>query len=453
MLEKLAPVRQVGQGIVFGEVTQLQRSLLDALLELGLIAAHRAFRPVELQRHVIEHLRELIELARTAPRHARRKVARGQPARARRHSPHRPGDRPGRDRERQQRQQDGLEGRTLDAPCGNLDCGASLARRSGEVTPGRRLELVADRGGQCFPAGGESRALRPDVRVKPLQAAAQVDRPCGIVIHQLKPGTAGRNGELVSMRIERTLEKGLPLGQPGHRRISAQHGGHLVAGQLDGAIEVCQRRPCNHVLADHDAGAAGTDDAPVERRIRAVKARRGAPSLLLQVEQAKTLALVIGDATQQRRQRSRRGEATAARGLIHRLRQPGRGIHGRRTARVRIGSQVGKHGAVERCRALPEVTYGQGKRLESLLHLGDAGHGVARSAQSQRAGDRESTDDDCETQHQPRADWQANPTVRRRSLRWRRIGGHVRCSRPRSENRPAPRDRSDPCLASIAHPT
>ena len=47
MLQELAPIRQVGERIVLREVAQLQRALLDALLELRLVGAHCALGLVE----------------------------------------------------------------------------------------------------------------------------------------------------------------------------------------------------------------------------------------------------------------------------------------------------------------------------------------------------------------------------------------------------------------------
>ena len=152
--EELTAVRQVRQRIVLGEVPQLHRPLLDAGLELRLVAAHRALGLVELARHLVERLCELVDLARSAAAHARRQVAGRQAARAGGQAPHRPCDRPGRDREHEQREQDRLEGGVGDRTLRIVD-GATRGFCGGrQLAPRRRLDLLADPHRQRV-AGGE----------------------------------------------------------------------------------------------------------------------------------------------------------------------------------------------------------------------------------------------------------------------------------------------------------
>ncbi len=97
-LEQLASVRQVRERIVLGEVPQLQRAFLDAVLELCLVGLDRALCVRQLAGHVIERVGELVEFAGAAAHHASRQVARGQAAGTGGQSAHGPGDRPGRGR-------------------------------------------------------------------------------------------------------------------------------------------------------------------------------------------------------------------------------------------------------------------------------------------------------------------------------------------------------------------
>ncbi len=67
-LEQLSAVRQVRERIVLGEVPQLQRAFLDAMLELRLVGLDRALCVRQLAGHVIERVGEFVELAGAAAR-------------------------------------------------------------------------------------------------------------------------------------------------------------------------------------------------------------------------------------------------------------------------------------------------------------------------------------------------------------------------------------------------
>ena len=71
-LEQLAPVRQVRERIVLGEVPQLQGTFLHAMFELRLVGLHCALGVRQLRGHVIEGIGELVDFAGAAARHARR---------------------------------------------------------------------------------------------------------------------------------------------------------------------------------------------------------------------------------------------------------------------------------------------------------------------------------------------------------------------------------------------
>ena len=426
MLQELAPVRQVGERIVLREVPQLQGALLDALFQLRLVGAHCALGPVEFRSHVVERLRELVELLRSATGHACRQVARRQSARARRHPPDRPGNGPCGDRERQQREQDGLEGCAADAARRGLDRGAGFACLSDESSPGWRLEFVVDSGGQCLAVGGEGRATALNFCLESMYAPAQVDDLRHVFLHQAEPGSTGRTGEFLAMRFERPLEEEFALRRATGHGAVGQHVGRVAAGQVHCAVELVQGRACDDIFADDYARAASADDASVKRRIGFVKTRHRASSLVLQLDQAESRGLVCGATAQQRWQRLSRGGRTAAGGIVHRLREPGSRLGHRSAIRIRIGPQVREHGAIERHRAFAELAHAACKRFELLLREHELVHCVARATQRQRAGDREGADDDRESEHQPCADRQTDASIGGRSLRWRRRDGHLR---------------------------
>ena len=113
-LEQLPSVRQVRERVVLGKVPQLQRALLDAVFEVCLVGLDRALCVGQLAGHVIERVGEFVQLAGTAAHHASCQVARGQAAGSGSQSADGPGDRPGDRGQREQRQQDRLEGRGPD---------------------------------------------------------------------------------------------------------------------------------------------------------------------------------------------------------------------------------------------------------------------------------------------------------------------------------------------------
>ncbi len=86
--EELPAVRQVGERIVMRKVSQLARALRDSILELRLIAAHRLLGHGQLLGHVVERVRELIDLAHASRFHSRRERARGELARTRHEATH-----------------------------------------------------------------------------------------------------------------------------------------------------------------------------------------------------------------------------------------------------------------------------------------------------------------------------------------------------------------------------
>jgi len=53
---QVPPVWQVGEGVVFGQVPELQRAFFDAMLEVRLVGLDDAFRCRELASHVIERI-------------------------------------------------------------------------------------------------------------------------------------------------------------------------------------------------------------------------------------------------------------------------------------------------------------------------------------------------------------------------------------------------------------
>ena len=142
-LEQLPSVRQIRERIVLGKVPQLQRAFLDAMFEVCLVGLDRALSVSQLAGHVIERVGEFVELAGAAAHHASCQVTRGQAAGPGGQSADGPGDRPRGRGQREQRQQDRLEGRGPDRLLGFRDgpwapaAAAVNARHAGASTLSR----------------------------------------------------------------------------------------------------------------------------------------------------------------------------------------------------------------------------------------------------------------------------------------------------------------------------
>ena len=73
----------------------------------------------------------------------------------------------------------------------------------------------------------------------------------------------------------------------------------VVTGGFHGACQLRQRRACQEVVANHDAGPARAPDATIQRCVSGLEVGDGTPALVLHVQQSETLGLVIGDSLQQ----------------------------------------------------------------------------------------------------------------------------------------------------------
>ena len=104
-LEQLPPVRQVCERVVLGQVPELQRALLDAVFEVGLVGLDGTFGIRELIGHVVECVGEFVELAGASACDTRGEVAGGQASRTGGEPAHRPRDGPPSAEQREQREQ------------------------------------------------------------------------------------------------------------------------------------------------------------------------------------------------------------------------------------------------------------------------------------------------------------------------------------------------------------
>ena len=202
-LEQLAAVRQVGERVVIGEVPQLQRPLLDALLELRLVGLDRALCVREFRRHLVERVRELVDFAGATAGDASGEIAGGKAARAGRQAAHGPGDRPGSREQREQREHDRLVGRCLDRIFRVAHGLSRAGDRGSEFAPCGCFDVLAYVCGERLTVRDERSLPLLDVRAELECAAAQLDRGAEVLHQHRQPMAAGGGHQLRAMRFDR----------------------------------------------------------------------------------------------------------------------------------------------------------------------------------------------------------------------------------------------------------
>ncbi len=190
-LEQLPSVRQVRERVVLGEVPQLQRALLDAMLELRLVSLDDALGIGQLRSQVIECLGEFIDLAGAAANDAGREIAGCEKASAHRKPAHRPGDGPCRGEQCEQCQQDRLVGR---GPERLLRARDGLLRAFGggrERVPCGCFDVLAKLRGERITVDREQRLPRLDFRTESQGPTPQRNRLAEILHLHRQPVAAG----------------------------------------------------------------------------------------------------------------------------------------------------------------------------------------------------------------------------------------------------------------------
>ena len=265
-LEEVTAVRQVRERIVLGEMPKLHRPLLDACLELSLVAAHYAFGIVELARHLVERLRELVDLARAAAAHPGRQVAGREAARAGGQPPHRPRDRPGRDREHEQREQDGLEGRVGDRALRIVDRAARGFRGRGQLLPRWRLDLLADAHRQRIAGGEICDAFRLEFGFEGADPPPHRHGALEVLLEQPEPGDAWRHPQFLAEAGEHAAQMPFARGRDGTLRPgrSRERGDRILADVRDRLGDLGQGVARHQCIADRHALRAGAAHSRVE---------------------------------------------------------------------------------------------------------------------------------------------------------------------------------------------
>ena len=357
--EQLPAVRQARQRVVLGEVLQLLRALLDAVLEVRLVRLDGAFGLGEFPRHVVERLREFLDLARTAGVYARGEVTGGELARAFGEPPNGARDRPRGHEQRDEREQHGLDRGAAYRGLRALDRDLRAGRGSLEVPPRGRLDVFADLarragrpGSRTRPGASTTESLSASACRRQRIAAAR----SSICIDE--PVSTGRDRELRAMRRERAPQQGFaafrPVGEPPAPREFARD---VVPCGFERAGQFRNRRTGDQAVADDDAGAAGALDAAVECGERLLERGDRVATLVLHGQEPEALRLVRGDLLQQILD----GLRVVARGQVHRLRGcPGKSLGGRqrRGAVVAgVGAKKREHCPVEGGETVAEVAH------------------------------------------------------------------------------------------------
>ena len=395
--EQLAAIRQVRQRVVLGHVAQLLRALLHALLQVRLVRLHGALGVGQLRRHVIERLRQLLDLARATGMHAGRQVAGRELAGAGGEAPDRVRDRPRRHQQRQQREQHALEGGATDRLLRVLDSMLRAGRGRDEGAPGGGLDVFADVRRQAVALGRKAGLALLDVDIE-LQGLPSPAHGCVEVfeLHR-EPVPARRSRELRLVRTERATQNGFAAGRSvGEPAPTGELARDVVPRGFDGTRQFRDRGPRHHAVADDDTRAACTVDPPIERRVRLLEGRDRVPALVLHREQPEAFRLVRRDLAQQVTYDSRIGAMAQVDGFSRRSGQALGGNHRGGPVLACVGPEVGEHGAVERREAVAEVAHGARQRLEFVLHPGEVGRRLMCAAQRDPGRDREGADDEGE---------------------------------------------------------